>query len=562
MKVLNSFVLILLTILVFACAKQSTPMGGPIDEQPPKVLDMVPANQSVNIKPGEILITFDEFIELDNAAKNIIITPRINKDEIEITALKNTLSIILNQELEDSTTYVFNFQKSVADLSEGNPVENLKLVFSTGNTIDSLSFNGNVNYYFPDQGEEFKDIIIGIYPASDSTNVFTAQPYYLSETDSTGKFTITNIKPGDYKAYAWRDDNNNLKAEFKTEAFDFITDTISIQQNLENVVFNLSKGDQTPFKLTRSTATGRNYDLIFNKEPVDIKLSNPELGKSIFYSMGDKRIKLFSKKPVSDSLLFTLNIKDSVGYQIDTTIWAKFPESERRPEKITISANSGKSFYQTLPIELTFNKPLSTIKTDSLFISYDTASRIQILPEMLTFKDSLLRTVLLLQIPIPDSIAFEIFTIQAADSTFFDIEDQFNEKEFTANYKKLKRDALADAVTGNIEGSDGPFVVQLLNSKKEVTKELFLTNGNSFQFILVDPGVYSIRVIIDSDNNRRWDPANFTEGRNAEQVFYFIDPSTGKKEIVLRGGWTLEDQNIIVPPNTGVPNQEKSSVDN
>lgn len=562
MKLFNSFALILLTVLVIACAKQSTPMGGPRDEDPPKVLEMLPANQSLNIKPEEILITFDEYIELDNAAKNIIITPRINKDEIEITALKNTLSIVLNQELEDSTTYVFNFQKSVADLSEGNPVENLKLVFSTGNTIDSLSFSGMVNFYFPGQMEEFENILIGIYPVSDTTNVFTAQPYYLSETDSTGKFTINNIKPGDYKAYAWQDDNSNLKAEFKTESFDFIQDTISIQQNIENVIFNLAKGDQTPIKLTRSTVTGKNYDLIFNKEPVDIQLTNSELGKSIFYTTGDKRIKLFSKTTVSDSLQFNINIKDSVGYVVDTAVWAKFPETERRPEQLTITANSGKSFYQTLPIELTFNKPLNTINTDSLYISYDTASRIQILPEMLSFEDSLRRTKLLLKVSIPDSIAFDIFTLKAADSTFFDIEDQFNEKEFTANYKKLKRDALADAVSGRIEGSEGPFIVQLLNAKDEINKELFLSSGNLFQFLLVEPGSYRIRVIIDSNNNKRWDPANFSEGRYAEQVFYFTDPVTGKKEIVLRGGWTLEDQNIIVPPKTGVSNQEKSSVDN
>lgn len=555
MKVFNSFALILLTFLAAACAKQSTPMGGPRDEDPPKVLEMLPANQSTNIKPEEILITFDEFIELDNAAKNIIITPRINKDEIEIIALKNTLSIVLNQELEDSTTYVFNFQKSVADLSEGNPVENLKLVFSTGNTIDSLSFSGRVNFYFPDQKEVFEDILIGIYPVSDTTNVFTAQPYYLSETDSTGKFSINNIKPGQYKAYAWQDDNNNLKAEFKTEAFDFILDTISIDQNFENVVFNLSKGDQTPLKLTRTAVTGRNFDLIFNKEPIDIQLTNPELGKSIFYATGDKRIKLFSKTTVSDSLQFNVSIKDSVGYQTDTLIWAKFPESERRPEKITITANSGKSFYQTLPIELTFNKPLSSINTDSLYISYDTASRIQILPEMLSFEDSLRRTKLLLKVPIPDSLASEIFTIKAADSTFFDIEDQFNEKVFTANYKKLKRDALSDAVSGKIEGSNGPFIVQLLNTKGEINRELFLTNQNTFQFLLVEPGTYRIRVINDTNSNKRWDPANFSEGRYAEQVFYFIDPATGNKEIILRGGWTLEDQNIIVPPKTGVSNQ-------
>lgn len=562
MKVFKSIALILLTVLALACAKQSTPMGGPRDEDPPKVLEMLPENQSLNIKPEEILITFDEFIELDNATKNIIITPKINKDEIEITAVKNTLSIVLNQELEDSTTYVFNFQKSVGDLSEGNPAENLKLVFSTGNKIDSLSISGRVNFYFSDQKEVFEDILIGIYPISDTTNVFTAQPYYLSETDSTGKFIINNIKPGQYKAYAWQDDNNNLKAEFKTEAFDFILDTISIVKNLENVVFNLAKGDQTPLKLIRSAVTGRNFDLIFNKEPVDIQLTNSELGKSIFFSTGDKRIKLYSKTSFPDSLQFNISVKDSVGFRSDTLVWAKFQESERRPEQITITANSGKSFYQTLPIELTFNKPLSAINTDSLYIAYDTASRIQILPEMLSFEDSLRRTKLLLKIPIPDSLAAEIFTIKAADSTFLDIEGQFNEKEFSANYKKLKRDALSDAVSGKIEGSDGPFIVQLLNTKGEINRELFLTNQNTFQFLLIEPGTYRIRVIHDSNSNRRWDPSNFSEGRYAEHVFYFMDSSTGNKEIILRGGWTLEEQNILVPPKTGVPNQEKTSVDN
>ena len=562
MKVLNSVALILLTFLATACAKQSTPMGGPRDEDPPKVLDMLPANQSSNIKPDEILITFDEFIELDNAVKNIIITPRINKDEIEITALKNTLRIVLNQNLEDSTTYVFNFQKSVADLSESNPVENLKLVFSTGDTIDSLYFSGRVNFYFPDQPEEFEDILVGIYPLADTTNVFTAQPYYLSGTDSTGKFTINNIKPGQYKAYAWQDENNNLKAEFKTEAFDYIKDTISIDQNLENVAFNLSKGDQTPLKLTRTAVTGRTFDLIFNKEPTDIQLKNSELGKSIFYTTGDKRIKLFSKTTMSDSLQFNINVKDSVGFQTDTLIWAKFPETDRKPEKITITANSGKSFYKTLPIELTFNKPISSINTDSLYIAYDTSSIIQIMPEMLSFDDSLRRTKLLLNVPIPDSLAAEIFTIKAADSTFFDIENQFNEKEFTANYKKLKREALSDAISGKIKGSEGPFIIQLLNSKGEISREIFITQQNTFQFLLVEPGTYRIRVIADLNGNNRWDPANFTEGRYAEQVFYFLDPATGNKEIILRGGWTLEDQNILTPPKTGVAKQKNKSVDN
>ena len=96
----------------------------------------------MNTNPKEIRLEFDEYIKLDNATKNIIITPRVKKDELIITALKNMVIIELNQQLEDSTTYVFNFQKSIQDLSESNPAENLKLVFSTGPSIDSLELSG------------------------------------------------------------------------------------------------------------------------------------------------------------------------------------------------------------------------------------------------------------------------------------------------------------------------------------------------------------------------------------------------------------------------------------
>src|SRR5690606_17066626 len=162
---------------------------------------------------------------------------RINKDEVIFTALKNTLVIELNQELEDSTTYVFNFQKSIQDLSEGNPAEYLKLVFSTGASIDSLTFSGNVNNYFPSRNDKIEDAIVGLYPVDDTTDIFIAPPYYLTQVDSTGNFNITNIKAGKYFAYAWLDDNNSLKAEYKTEAFDFITDTIRINKNTEGINF-------------------------------------------------------------------------------------------------------------------------------------------------------------------------------------------------------------------------------------------------------------------------------------------------------------------------------------
>jgi len=555
-KLNNLIIILVISLLAFSCAKQSTPMGGPQDEDPPKVVEMSPKDQSLNIKPEEIIITFDEYIKLENATKNIIITPRINKDEVIFTALKNTLVIELNQELEDSTTYVFNFQKSIQDLSEGNPAEYLKLVFSTGASIDSLTFSGNVNNYFPSRNDKIEDAIVGLYPVDDTTDIFIAPPYYLTQVDSTGNFNITNIKAGKYFAYAWLDDNNSLKAEYKTEAFDFITDTIRINKNTEGINFNLSKGDQNPIKLTRSSSIGSNYYFVLNKNPVEVIIENEKIGSEIFYTVGDKRINLFSNEPMSDSLSFRLNLIDSVGYQVDSLIWGKFEQSDRKPEKLTITPNSGKAFYQTIPIELAFNKPLKSINYDSLYVAYDTASMIAITPEMLSFKDSLRRDKLEISLAIPDSIPFDTYSLKAADSTFIDIEGQYNETALSAGYKKLKRETLADEITGTIEGAEAPFIVQLLDSKGEIKRQSYIETGNKFSFTLIEAGNYEIRVIEDTNGNRRWDPANYEDRRYAERAFYYLEPETGNKNISIRGGWTLTDLIIRATQKTGLKSTE------
>ena len=546
--------IVFLLFLLSACAKQSTPTGGPRDLDPPKVFSIFPEDKSLNTNPKEIRLEFDEYIKLDNATKNIIITPRVKKDELIITALKNMVIIELNQQLEDSTTYVFNFQKSIQDLSESNPAENLKLVFSTGPSIDSLELSGSVNTYFPDSRAPFDNILVGLYEANDTTDLFTSSPYYISQADSVGNFTISNIKEGKYRAYSWKDDNNTLKAEYKSELFDFISDTLSISENISTVIFNLAKGDQTPIRLLRSSTFGAAYDLVLNKNPVEVKLESENLGQTIFYTEADKRIRLYSINPEADSIATKIMLADSVGNSLDSMIWTKFESSDRKKEELTVQANSGKSFYQKLQIELTFNKPVLNINTDSLYISFDTASVIPIRRDMMFFEDSSRRDKLFIYLNIADSISQEIFTLNAKDSTFQDIENVFNKEAVKANYKKLKRETLADEISGTILGNSGPYIVQLI-SKNEVSREQYIETGNAFSFTLVETGEYQIRVITDRNRNRRWDPGNFALKRSAEQVFYFEDEDKSR-DITIRAGWTVPSQQINSTRQTGLKPEE------
>ncbi|OYX18843.1 MAG: hypothetical protein B7Z16_08370 [Algoriphagus sp. 32-45-6] len=91
-----------------------------------------------------------------------------------------------------------------------------------------------------------------------------------------------------------------------------------------------------------------------------------------------------------------------------------------------------------------------------------------------------------------------------------------------------------------------------MDSKNEIARQIQLTDGNEFAFRLVEPGNYKIRVIEDLNGNGRWDPANFSEKRNAERVFYYRGGEPQTDQITIRAGWTLEDQTITSNPKTGI----------
>ncbi|RZS95340.1 Ig-like domain-containing protein [Cecembia calidifontis] len=541
MKYLQQILSFILIITLFSCAKQSTPMGGPKDEDPPKLLSINPENESINTKPSTIELLFNEYVKVENANKHIIVTPRINKQEMEVIANRNRVLIKLNQDLEDSTTYVFNFQKTIKDITEGNAPENLRLVFSTGPDIDSLTFSGKVDYLFLQKEVLLKDVYVGLYEVNDTTDVLTAPPYYIGATDSLGNFRLTNIKEGKYLAYAWHDANNSLKAEEKQEAYSFIKDTILIDKNIDGAQFYLSKADVSEFKVNRSISVGSNFDIVLSKYPVEISIENEGLNETLFYRQNDKTLRLYHTQVLNDSIPVRLQLKDSVGFNLDTLLYAKFMESERKKEALETKLEGKKNFVDILQTNFKFNKPLQKINFDSLLIKYDTAGIIQVDKNFIYFSDSLDRTSLTFRWSIPDSISNESFTLYAGDSTFIDIESEFNQDKLESTFKRLKKETLSDEVKVKVNTSELPLIVQITDKRDEIIAERYLTESNVATFQYVEPGSYYIRAIVDRNKNKRWDTSNLREWRYAEPVYYVENQNAeNSKDVTVRGGWVLE----------------------
>src|SRR6187455_1086808 len=128
--------LLLLPLFFLCCARQTSPTGGPKDSIPPKLIQSNPALGQTNFKGKEITLEFNEAVNLNNPKEQIIIIPDVNK-EYTATTRKNTIKIVLDSKLKDSTTYSLNFRDAVQDVTEKNIPENLKIAFSTGDYIDS-----------------------------------------------------------------------------------------------------------------------------------------------------------------------------------------------------------------------------------------------------------------------------------------------------------------------------------------------------------------------------------------------------------------------------------------
>jgi hypothetical protein len=241
-----------------------------------------------------------------------------------------------------------------------------------------------------------------------------------------------------------------------------------------------------------------------------------------------------------------------VGFSIDTTLYAKFEPSDRRDENLEISINSGLSFLNNIRSEWTFNKPINFINYDSLFIRYDTAGVIPITAENIHFADSAKRTKLIMELFIPDSLKYETYTIYAGDSSIRDIQGIYNKEPIKANYKKLKQDRLADGISGTVHTEERPILLQLINKKNEIIKEIYLEDTNKYEFTRIEAGDYRIRAIIDRNKNRRWDPGNYFENRQPEPLYFYYDKVEKTDELMLKGGWLLTEIDIYARPDTGI----------
>ncbi len=559
----NFICILLLAALLFSCARQGSLTGGQKDTTPP-VMDTLHSspNYVTRFKDKKIELEFNEWVVLTDATKEVVISPPIDPTP-KVTLKKKSVIVTLDDKavLRENTTYTINFGNAVRDLHEKNPAKDLRFVFSTGDAIDSLVVEGLVLDALT--GEPVENAVVMLYDnLSDSAIVKEKKPYYFAKTEKSGQFKIKNVKSGQFQAIAVEEGQvGNLRWDRPdTERIGFPDSLITLSDSLKQTskIISIFK-NQGPIR--RITANSDRYGLV--KIVWSDKPDNIPFRTAVDTVAGFKTLTEYSKDtmliwydfpPENTASAWTLITGKADTVRVKALSRADFVTRQRiRPleDGGGGAPGSGRSGRSGKPAEAPVPKalPLKTIpqiagkpyalRFNSPIASFDTAKWV-VTADTLPFRDFNLTPdstsvrSLLLKAGWKSGNAVKFMLLPGAVTDFYGVANidtilyQFN----IATEKQL---GILSLTVENAKPGEH-YVLEILNGQnKEAERRFTPAPGEQivFKFTEMMPANYTAKIIIDKNNNGRWDTGNYFEKRQPEVILL-------KKLEALRANWELE----------------------
>jgi len=545
--IFSAFIAGFISLLHFSCANEVHPTGGPRDTIPPYLIHSIPETQSLNYTKNIIFLEFNEFIKADKLNSQLLITPTVaSKYKVKVGPKKIQIKFEDDRPFLENTTYTFNFQNSIKDLTEGNIWENPKIVFSTGNYIDSLYIKGRVVELMT--AKPAKKYIVSIYSHSDTLNALTGKPMYFTMTGEDGSFLLENLVSDTFKIYAFNDKNNNLIIDPSDEAYAFLPNPIALDSSVDDIELKALNLNISDIRLISARPIRTYFDITYNKSLIDYKLTPIDNNVNLYSNLVDsnKKIRIYNTGTITDSLQVEAFAKDSVYNIAIDTIVVKFTESRLPPEKLQhkVSPERNSQVHRDLTVDISFNKPIVSVNYDSLLIIYDSISHKKLTEENLLFNKSYDQLKIITEISHPSEENKE-FTFYAAAGAFISAE---GDSSSTINQiYKIIDPINFGSIHGSIFTKHDNFIIQLLRSDFKVFREI--KNQRSFSFDLVPPGSYLIRILIDSNLDGEWGGGNILKNEPPEEVVFYLDEKKQPQTISLKANWEINDIQIVYEPS-------------
>ncbi|MFI3330942.1 MAG: Ig-like domain-containing protein [Rikenellaceae bacterium] len=574
--------------LIFSCANPLAPTGGPKDTLPPKVQSYTPEYGTKNFDQKRIRIEFDEYLTIKDQQKEFFVSP-FTPIKPTVTMRGRGLIIEFQDTLLANQTYALNFGNMIRDNNEGNVLSSFRYVFSTGDEIDSLVMSGFTSNGFtqdsiPSAFILFFDAKLDTLQNNDSLMLKTPASF-VARSQTYGGFIAENLKPIDYKVFAFEDTNYNQSYDPGVDKIGFLDTTYNpAKADAFNIWYDTTRkymmaDAQMYFRLFKENVFKRQYlsDVSRpNKHQVILKFSaaNPEIESIRFDSLETNEIIVDYLKKDRDSVALWINVPservpdtlrgeivslkhDSVNVlRADTQkmelVWKVIDTRSRReirkeeedttkveenPFKLTVDVTTLINPLKHIPIK--FEYPLINLDTAaiSLIREADGGKRFRVNYE---FEQ--------------DTLDMRQFTLKAKwqqegqysltipGGTFENVARQSNDT-LEAKFGVISPEKYSKLVI-NVKGEDpqSTYILQLLKVMPKSTKilsEIKNVEDGTYNFEYLDPGTVRLRIIQDKNANGVWDTGKLVDNLHSERVEMFITKE-GEIEITTKANWEIE----------------------
>lgn len=518
---INHLVIGSVAFLLFSCAQVGTISGGTKDEFAPKPIEngINPPNQSLNFSSKKIIFSFDEYIKLNNPLENILIVPRGIKIDAKIE--KKKLILNLEGNFQENTTYQITFNSAIKDINEGND-SLMHYVFSTGEKIDTISYSGKIADAYT--GEKLKNVLVGLYNINDS--LAKSKPTYFTKTNEFGEFEFNYLNENSWRVYAFLDENKDMNFQI-TEKAGFRDSLLELKSNKIDSIPLLIFQSPLPEKINSKSFISPSLVKIstnYSSKKTKFYYKNTLLDQSsIFYYTPDSLALLLPKKIVSDFEIIrqTENKTDTLNFKIGINNQKKSIYNEIHPSNKDISkSKAAMILFSDEIVDIDTNK-IIVFSSDSLKIY----PKIEFTDNTLAFEFPTSNLKNLNLTLLPNSIKF-----LNLDESLFD----------TLNYKLLIKgeNEFGSIRFKNLDLPKNALIEFILKNKVVSTR----TSQSLLDYPLesmLEPGEYTFRVIIDSNQNQKWDSGSILNFQQAEKVLHFPE------KVKLRANWETEVELVL-----------------
>lgn len=524
------FGLIVITALWAQCANIGNPEGGPRDLSPPEIdsTESTP-NLQRNFDPAssktDIVIRFNEWVKLEDAFKQVVVSPPLQyTPRIELKGKGIFVRFDPREQLKANTTYTINFGNAIKDITENNPVRDLRYVFSTGDIIDTAYIGGKLADAF--SGETKENMIVMLYENQHDTVVFKERPTYFSRTDKNGHFLIRNIKDTVYKIFALEDANSNYLYDQDKEIIAFLDREVRSGEDSTTLLLQYYSSYVRPRITEQDAETGGLVKIMANFPYEEMELKTTEPSISLFPMKYKDTLMVYYLPDTSRGWSLEINLK---GEPVDTVNVNRVRRMLTDTFKCNTSRQDFKSVASGVGFTLSFNHPLGQSDTNRIVLVNDTTQA----SEPYQLKSGTMPNELELFCNCTERQTYSLTILPGA----------------IPDYKGRQTDTLRFKLRGLEAGQTGlltiecldldssqTYVIDLIQDDKAIRSSSHSSQSTyTLTYSFLTPGNFSLRITEDRNQNLRWDPGDYRQNILPEKVLT-------RKNISVRANWEVREQ--------------------